>query len=610
MFSEYAERHLLTNDRHSPSFSPSSSAIRPSAFFSALTYGPPSSSFHHQQQDYVEELGEGDMNDVNESIALQDSRDRTPFLGSRPGNDDGAAFGSRGENVRSESRYGFGSRSEHMPAPIYMDVPPNESFPTSYKDQLSESLLPSTTTAISTGLTATRRHHRYQDLPFAVLFVLCQTIFIIAGIVLLFSTHSYSLGDYARGTAFVVLRDSAGLLSFLMTLSVLLGVTWILLLRTFVKPIVWTTTVSVPFVAFGLFVWALTESLQGPPLDSGGKDPQDIALTFLSFVPLVLGAGYCYMVYHNRRQIEKTIAVIELSCEILKDNPDILLVTIFLIAMQIVFTVLWLIFFSRLFLVGRVTNIGNRDGWLVESNVFYLATFFVLMFFWTSSVLKNIQRVVVSGVVAHWYFHRHEAKAYANAKETPMQNALKRAATTSFGSVCFGALVLAVVQILRSLSKYLRRFTQRHPTHAFFALLESLLAFIEGITENLNNYATVQVGITGESFLSAARASTKIFRRNLVFGLFYEMITKLTLYICFVLISLIAGLAAYVVAVHSVRSPYGYMAGMLAAVVPFYIARYFVDVVLNTIDAVFLCYAIDLDVDSVHCQLAHDVFTD
>jgi hypothetical protein len=61
-------------------------------------------------------------------------------------------------------------------------------------------------------------------------------------------------------------------------------------------------------------------------------------------------------------------------------------------------------------------------------------------------VVKNTVHVTVAGAVASWYF-----KADASPAEAT-KNALKRATTTSFGSICFGSLLIAVVQFLRAIA--------------------------------------------------------------------------------------------------------------------------------------------------------------
>merc|ERR1719335_303226 len=62
----------------------------------------------------------------------------------------------------------------------------------------------------------------------------------------------------------------------------------------------------------------------------------------------------------------------------------------------------------------------------------------VFSFYWTSEVISNTLHTTVSGVVGRWYF-----KAQGGTSE-----ALTRSLTKSFGSVCFGSFIMAVVKTL------------------------------------------------------------------------------------------------------------------------------------------------------------------
>lgn len=51
-------------------------------------------------------------------------------------------------------------------------------------------------------------------------------------------------------------------------------------------------------------------------------------------------------------------------------------------------------------------------------------------------------------------------------------------------------------------------------------MISILLGYIDALISTFNNYTISLAGITGENFFSAAKSATKIFRRNLLTGLF------------------------------------------------------------------------------------------
>lgn len=72
--------------------------------------------------------------------------------------------------------------------------------------------------------------------------------------------------------------------------------------------------------------------------------------------------------------------------------------------------------------------------------------------------------------------------------------------------------------------------------------------------------------------------------------------------------ALISGLGVYVFAVHVLESSYGWYVGGLFGTVAWYLMQFFSNVLSDTMDATFMCYAIDLDSEKVRCQVAHEAF--
>ncbi|KAG9069093.1 hypothetical protein KI688_009988 [Linnemannia hyalina] len=456
------------------------------------------------------------------------------------------------------------------PASIYLDVPPPVSAKSATTGTLGEQLLaPTPIPSGPTGWTSISYKRNFKDPVFAALYILALAAYFILGIVLLFTTSSSILDEHIYNI-FSVIKSSAGMLTFVVLISAALGTLWLVTLRSFAR-------------------------------DSG--------LTFLSMLPLSVGTLFLSVIYFRRKYIGRTTAIIELACEILKDNPDMFFVSVGLMLVHVVFTAIWLVFFSRVFLIGHIENTVGKGSWVLEGNFYPTAAYLIFMYMWTSAVLSNVQRVTLANVVSKWYFHRHEPFAYHSSKIT--EPALINATTTSFGSICLGGLFIAIVQFS---SFALRNTAKKLKGHSFplFALLATFCALVQGLVENFNNYTLIYVGITGESLFGAARSASKIFHRNLLWGLISDFLTKLILFIYSTLFSLLTGFVAYIFATHHLHSPYGYVIGILSSIIPYYITGFFTHIMAITydtkVDATFLCYAIDLDTNTCHSNKAHSAF--
>ena len=61
--------------------------------------------------------------------------------------------------------------------------------------------------------------------------------------------------------------------------------------------------------------------------------------------------------------------------------------------------------------------------------------------------------MTVAGTVGHWWFEPAEANSFCSSAVT---NAFIRTVTTSFGSICFGSLIVAILEALRMLARFAR----------------------------------------------------------------------------------------------------------------------------------------------------------
>ncbi|KAI9365734.1 plasma-membrane choline transporter-domain-containing protein [Pilaira anomala] len=362
------------------------------------------------------------------------------------------------------------------------------------------------------------------------------------------SASSRSIEDYVKGSTFKTIRDSAGILSIIIATALIMGTLWMYILRTFTK------SLQTNFV-----------------YDGDERSAKDTGLTVLSFIPFVTNLVFIKVIYDSRHRITKTVTVIELACDVIRHNPGIILVSMLLLTVFIVFSIVWIIFFNRLWLIGHLGDSSSLSGaiWIVNNYVYSLAAFYVFIYMWTAKLLIYMERFALSSITAQWYFHRNKPIPSV----VPWKNALMRASTNSLGTIAFGSLILAVIQFLQFSARFLRKYT-RVP-RPFATLITIILGYIDMLISTFNNYTISLAGITGESFFSAAKSATKIFRRNLLSGLFGDLLTQLILYIGASVIALSSGFGAYIYATHNLHSPHGFVVGLIATLMPWYLSQFF-----------------------------------
>lgn len=106
--------------------------------------------------------------------------------------------------------------------------------------------------------------------------------------------------------------------------------------------------------------------------------------------------------------------------------------------------------------------------------------FLVFSFYWTTQVISYVTHVTLAGVFATVYFLNNQVAH-------PIWGSAKRALTTSFGSICFGSLLIAIINTIRYFIQVGRSNTD-NPALAFvLCILECIVACIEGIFVSIHS---------------------------------------------------------------------------------------------------------------------------
>jgi hypothetical protein len=132
--------------------------------------------------------------------------------------------------------------------------------------------------------------------------------------------------------------------------------------------------------------------------------------------------------------------------------------------------------------------------------------FLLVCFYWGMQVVKNVTHTTVCGTVASWWFQGTDAQPCSNASS----GAFKRATTTSFGSICLGSLIVAIV---RALEQMARQYSNEEGG-ALACVAECLLTYLRQLIEYFNKWAFAYVGIYGYDFVTAGKSVIALFKER------------------------------------------------------------------------------------------------
>ena len=191
---------------------------------------------------------------------------------------------------------------------------------------------------------------------------------------------------------------------------------------------------------------------------------------------------------------------------------------------------------STMFVVSECEGDGtcNKDfnGWMIFG--------FFVSYFWTVQVFNNVVGVTVAGVTGTWWMAPLNAASFCSEA---VQDSFQRAVTYSFGSICFGSLVVAVMSAARRTIHQLRD----SDNGLLICIGECILHCIENALDYFNEWAFTFVGIYGFSYMEAGIQVVDLFRSRGWETIITDDLTDRALLIVSFVIALLNGLVGLVI---------------------------------------------------------------
>ena len=131
----------------------------------------------------------------------------------------------------------------------------------------------------------------------------------------------------------------------------------------------------------------------------------------------------------------------------------------------------------------------------------------LVSFYWTLQVISNVIHTTVAGTVGTWWFSPMEANSCCSSG---LLDSLGRSVTYSFGSICLGSLIVAILEMIKTMV----RSVNNRRSGIFRCVVECLLVYLERIAEYFNRWAFVYVGLYGYSYMEAGKNVITLFKQR------------------------------------------------------------------------------------------------
>uniref|UniRef100_A0A8C7CTQ6 Choline transporter-like protein n=1 Tax=Oncorhynchus kisutch TaxID=8019 RepID=A0A8C7CTQ6_ONCKI len=240
---------------------------------------------------------------------------------------------------------------------------------------------------------------------------------------------------------------------------------------------------------------------------------------------------------------------------------------------------------------------------LYHHYIFVLQLCNLLVFLWLVNFTIALGQCTLAGAFASYYWALRKPQ---DIPSCPLFSSFSRAVRYHTGSLAFGSLILAFVQMFRIVLEYLdHKLKGAHNAFARFLIccLKCCFWCLEHFIKFMNRNAYIMMAIYGKSFCTSAKDAFFLLMRNVVRVAVLDKVTDFLLFLGKVLISGSVGVLAFFfftrkipVIQEEVPSLNYYWVPLLTVIFGSYlIAHGFFNVYAMCVDTLFLCFCEDLE---------------
>uniref|UniRef100_A0A671RHM7 Choline transporter-like protein n=1 Tax=Sinocyclocheilus anshuiensis TaxID=1608454 RepID=A0A671RHM7_9TELE len=233
----------------------------------------------------------------------------------------------------------------------------------------------------------------------------------------------------------------------------------------------------------------------------------------------------------------------------------------------------------------------------------FLQFYNVFLFFWCANFVTALGQMTLAGAFASYYWAPNKPN---DMPAFPLCASLGRSLRYHTGSLAFGSLILAIVQIIRVLLEYIdHKLKGAENKFAKFLLccLKCCFWCLEKFIKFMNRNAYIMVAIYGKNFCRSARDAFFLLMRNVIRVVVLDKVTDFILFLGKLLIVGLVGIFAFFFfSGHTdafkgaAPSLHYYWVPILTVLVGSYlIAHGFFSVYAMCVDTLFLCFCEDLE---------------
>ncbi|XP_033015287.1 choline transporter-like protein 4 [Lacerta agilis] len=236
--------------------------------------------------------------------------------------------------------------------------------------------------------------------------------------------------------------------------------------------------------------------------------------------------------------------------------------------------------------------------------IFYLQIYNFVGLLWWSNFVIALGQCVLAGTFASYYWALRKPEDIPTCS---LCRSFVRTLRFHIGSLAFGSLVLAIVQLIRTVLQYLGHSSKGNnkASGCLLCCLKCYFRCLETFTKFLNRNAYIMIAIYGENFCVSAKRAFSLLMRHASSVVVLDKVTDLLLFFGKLLVVGGVGIPAFLLFTGRIvldrpefKCPvlnYYWLPILTIVVGAYFVAQGFFSVYSICVDTLFLCFLEDLE---------------
>ncbi|XP_044756952.1 choline transporter-like protein 1 [Coccinella septempunctata] len=389
---------------------------------------------------------------------------------------------------------------------------------------------------------------------------------------------------------------------YLFLISLFISTVLLVAFRYLVGYVVWGLLIGVVVICLAatVWLWIIWTNLKNdqddiqtdllPVVESRKKD------THLAFAiaSTVITALVLLVILVLRKRVQIVVQLFKESGKAVAAMPALIVLPVLTFICLAIVIALWFFFSLWVESAGILTEVGS-GVFHYEKNIWMKITRWQNLFamLWMSQFLVGCQHMVIAGAVSSWYFTRDKTRL-----GWPIYRSIQNLIRYHLGSVALGSLVIAVVQFIRIILKFIEAKLKGREGSCARSVLrccQCCLYCFEKILKYLTRNAYIEVAAYGYSFCKGGRQAFRLLVANALRVAAINSIGDITLFLGKVVTVIVTVFTGMKMLENKEGLQHMWVPLTLAGLFAYFVSHCFLTVYEMIIDTIFLCFCEDCE---------------